>query len=207
VDLPLLIVLEGLIFTVLFGGLSWLRREGLSIQFAGEALLLTGIATMLVWQASLAIHPILFLLILYLVTFRVRLLVDIANLFAQRGHFERAGRFYKLAASFWPDQAGKLIVQVNQATSQLQQGSLDEAISGFKIILEHKGHSFLGIKYEVAAHYNLGVAYRRKKLDSLAIAEFNAVLDTWPASEYARQANRALEQVRKKEKVPPSENN
>jgi outer membrane protein assembly factor BamD (BamD/ComL family) len=41
-------------------------------------------------------------------------------------------------------------------------------------------------------YYNLGVAYRRKELESQATREFNAAIDTWPASEYARQAEIAL---------------
>jgi len=191
------IVLEGLVFTALFGGLSWLRREGLSTRFAVEFLLLTGAAALLVWRAGVSIHPVAFLLVLYLVTFRVRLLVDGANLFARRGQFGRAWSLYQLAGSLWPDQAGKLILRVNEATARLQQGALDEAISGYQQVLEEKGHGYLGVKYEAAARYNLGVAYRRKKLLPQASTEFRAVIDTWPGTVYARQAALALEQLRK----------
>lgn len=199
------IVLEGLVFTALFGGLSWLRREGLSTRFAVESLLLTGAAALLVWRAGLSIHPVVFLLALYLVTFRVRLLVDGANFFARRGQFDKAWSLYKLARSLWPDQAGRLILQVNEATARLQQGALDEAISGYRQVLEERGRGYLGVKYEAAAHYNLGVAYRRKKLLPQASAEFRTVIDTWPGTVYARQAALALEQLRKRENPQQTE--
>jgi tetratricopeptide (TPR) repeat protein len=196
-DPATIIVLEGLIFTALFGGLSWLRREGLSTRFAVESLLLTGAAALLIWRAGFSIHPVIFLVVLYLVTFRVRLLVDGANYFARRGQYDRAWDIYRLAGSLWPDQAGRLILRVNEATALMQQGALDEAISSYKQILEQKGHGYLGIKYEAAAHYNLGVAYRRKKLLPQASSEFRTVIDTWPGTVYARQAGLALEQLRK----------
>jgi len=57
----------------------------------------------------------------------------------------------------------------------------------------------LGLRHEAAAHYNLGAAYRRKGLEAQAIREFNAVIDTWPASPYARRAEDALEQGRQRQ--------
>lgn len=204
-SLPMLIFLEGLLFTALFGGLSWLRREGLSIQFAIEALLLTLIAGGLTALTSVLISPVLFLIILYLVTMRVRLLVDMGTLMAQRGQFKQADGLYALAMRLWPDSAGRLIVQVNQGVLRLQQGSNDPAIAIFKDALQKAGQGYLGLKYEAATHYNLAVAYRRKGLDAQATAEFNAVLDTWPVSEYARRAKAALEQGRRKSTPPPDD--
>jgi len=205
VSLPMLIFLEGLLFTALFGGLSWLRREGLSIQFAIEALLLTLIAGGLTALTSVLISPVLFLIILYLVTMRVRLLVDMGTLMAQRGQFKQADGLYALAMRLWPDSAGRLIVQVNQGVLRLQQGANDPAIAIFKDALQKAGQGYLGLKYEAATHYNLAVAYRRKGLDAQATIEFNAVLDTWPVSEYARRAKAALEQGRHKSTPPPDD--
>jgi hypothetical protein len=42
------------------------------------------------------------------------------------------------------------------------------------------------------------VAYLRKDLDAKASIAFNAVIDTWPASIYARRAEVALEKHRRK---------
>ncbi len=188
----IIILLVGLAYTVLFGGLSLMRREGLSLQFALESIVLTAAAAGLTAAFGLATHPVLFLIVLYLLTMRVRLLVDLGNVLAQRGQFAVAGRLYELAQRLWPDPSGRIIVQVNQATACLQQGALDEAVARFKDVLSQASGGYLGVKHEAAAHYNLGVAYRRKGLEAQAVIEFNAVLDTWPVSEYARRARAAL---------------
>jgi tetratricopeptide (TPR) repeat protein len=203
--IPILLLLEGLLFVAVFGALSLFRREGLSIQFAVEAVVITLIASGLTAFTPLDVSPIFLLIVIYLVTMRVRLLVDLGTVLAQRGQFAQADRVFTLALRLWPDQAGRLIVRVNQGATCLQRNALDEAIAIFQDVLQKAGQGYLGIKYEAAAHYNLGVAYRRKKMDAQAIAEFNAVLDTWPASVYARRAGMALEQSRRKEKPPTSE--
>ncbi len=203
-DLSLLLVLTGLLYTLVFGGLALLRREGLSGQFAAEATLITVLAGGITALTDFQLHPVLFLAVLYLVTMRVRLLVDLGTFFAQRGQFPRADRVYALAARLWPDPTGRLIVQVNQGVLRLQQGALDEAIGIFKNILQKSGQGYLGIKYEAATHYNLGVAYRRKKMEAQATLEFNAVLETWPVSEYARRAQAALQRGRHKDKPSTS---
>ena len=199
-NLPLSLLLEGLLFIVVFGALSLFRREGLSVQFAIEATVITLVAVALAAFTPFAPHPILLLIVIYLVTMRVRLLVDLGTLLAQRGQFTQADRIYTLALRLWPDHAGRLIVEVNQGAACLQRNALDQAISIFKSVLEKAGQGYLGVKYESAAHYNLGVAYRRKNMEAQAVAEFNAVLDTWPASVYAHRADIALAQGRHKDK-------
>ena len=199
-NLPLVLLLEGMLFGVVFGALSLLRREGLSGQFAFEALVITLIAVGITKLTGIPIHPVLFLVILYLLTMRVRLLVDIANVLAQRNMLNQADRLYTLAAHLWPDRTGYLIVRINLGTLRLHQGVLDEAIDIFKEILQKSSQGGLGIKHEAVTHYNLGVAYRRKKLEAQAIVEFAAVLDTWPSSEYARHAEAALARDRHKDK-------
>jgi len=200
VNLPMFLLLEGLLFVVVFGALSLFRREGLSIQFAFEVTAITLVAVALTALTPFAVSPILLLIVIYLVTMRVRLLVDLGTFLARRGQFAQADRIYALALRLWPDHTGRLIVQVNQGTALLQRNALDQAIVIFKSVLEKAGQGDLGVKYESAAHYNLGVAYRRKNMEAQAIAEFNAVLDTWPASVYARQADIALAQGHHKDK-------
>jgi tetratricopeptide (TPR) repeat protein len=200
VSLPLLLLLEGLLYVTFFGALSLFRREGLSIPFAIEAIVITAVAAGLTAFTPLTINPIVMLVIVYLVTMRVRLLVDVGTLLAQRGQFAGSDRLYALAMRLWPDQTGRLMIQVNQGVTCLQRKSLDEAITIFKSVLGQVGQGYLGVKYESAAHYNLGVAYRRKNMEAQAIAEFNAVLDTWPASVYAHLAELALQQGHHKDK-------
>lgn len=194
----MLLLLVGFIYIVLFGGLALLRREGLSVQFALEATVLTLLAAGLAYFTGFTIQPVLFLGLVYAITMRTRLLVDLGNFFAQRNRFVQADFFYSLAKRLWPDRTGCLIVQVNQGIASLQKGALDEAIATLDAVLEKANQGYLGIKYEAAAHYNLGVAYHRKAMEARAAQEFNAVVETWPASEYARRAQLALQQGRRK---------
>ncbi len=55
-----LILLVGLLFIVLFGGLSLLRREGLSNRFAAESVVVTLIFAGLAYLFPDRINPILF---------------------------------------------------------------------------------------------------------------------------------------------------
>jgi tetratricopeptide (TPR) repeat protein len=186
------------LFILLFGGLSLMRREGLSGRFALEALANTAGGAALAAANLFPLHPVLFLLLLYLVTMRVRLLVDVGNFFAMRGQFIQAQALYTLARRLLPDTTARLIVEVNEGTLKLQQGSLDQAVRIFQGVLEQAPHGRLGLKYEAASHYNLGVAYLRKGQESLAARAFNAAIDAWPASEYSRRATLALEKIRLK---------
>jgi tetratricopeptide (TPR) repeat protein len=194
-----LLLLVGFLYIVLFGGLSYFRREGLSGQFAIEALILTFVAAGLSYFSIYTIHPVLMLILLYVVTMRVRLLVDIGNSFASRGKHDVATRLYNFAATLWPDKANHLIIQVNRAVLSLQNGFLDEAIRQFTDVLGQAGRGYLGVKYEAAAHYNLGVAFRRKGMLPQAVAEFNSAIDCWPVSLYAKGAKTALNQMRQKD--------
>jgi tetratricopeptide (TPR) repeat protein len=192
-----LLLIVGFFYVIVFGGLTLIRREALSAQFAIEAVLLTLAASGLSAGAGFSTHPAIFLLVLYLITMRARLLVDLANLFARRGDFQKADALYQLARQLWPDHTGRVVVEINQATAFLKRGELDVAISIFKDILQHADQGYLGVKNEAATHYNLGVAYLRKNMDTQATVEFNAVMDTWPASEFA---NRAAEALNKKKR-------
>jgi tetratricopeptide (TPR) repeat protein len=197
-SLHLMIGLIGLLYIVVFGVMAVLRREGLSIRFAVESVSVTAIAVILVVLTPIQIHPVWFLLLLYVITLRVRILVDLANIFARRGNNIQAEKIYNFASHLWPDQSSELIIKVNHAILLLQKNQLDESISMFTDVLTQANKGYLGVKYEAAAHFNLGVAYLRTNNNSLAIVEFNAVLDTWPASLYARRAQEALERQRKK---------
>jgi tetratricopeptide (TPR) repeat protein len=201
-SLHIMIGLIGLLYIVVFGAMALFRREGLSTRFAVESLCITAIAIILVLLTPIQINPVIFLLLLYLITMRVRILVDLANSFAGRGNNLQAEKIYNLASHMWPDQTNDLIIKVNHAILLLQKNQLDECITLFNNILSEANKGYLGIKYEAAAHYNLGVAYLRKENHTKATVEFNAVLDTWPASMYAHRAQKALERQRNKLEAP-----
>lgn len=202
---PTLLLLVGFCYILVFGGLSWLRREGLSLRFAVESVVITLIVAGLAAFTPFQMDGVFLILLLYVVTMRVRLLVDLANYFARRGRRDRAAAVYDLAYRLGPDTAGRLILDINRGVLNLQEGHLDEAIALLKGVLEQAGGGFLGAKHECAAHYNLAVAYERKGMDAQAVVEFNAALDTWPSSEFGRRAAAALQGRSKRTSPAPSE--
>ena len=198
-SLQLMIGLIGLLYILVFGGMSLLRREGLSFRFAVESVCITAITVILAVLTPIQIHPVLFLLFLYVITLRVRILVDLANSFSRRGRYIQAKAIYDFASHLWPDLTSRLIVNVNRAIMLLQENKLVESITLFTEVLNHADKGYLGVRYEAAAHFNLGVAYLHQNNNSKATIEFNSVIDTWPASLYAQRAQQALERLRHKD--------
>ena len=202
-NLPAIILLIGLSYVVLLGLLSLMRREGFSWRVTLEATIITLAFSGLTELTGWVIDPVIFLVILYLITMRVRLCIDVGNLFARQKKSTTAERLYILAAKLGPDGATRLLIEINLGTLRVQQGSIEEAIEMFKNVLDKASQGHLGVKYEAATHYNLGQAYRRKNMEAQAIVEFNAVIDTWAGSEYARRAALILDQNRRKVQPPP----
>ncbi len=194
----LLVALTGLLFVLFFGLLSVLRREGISLRFTFEAIVLTAVVALIVALTGMDLNPVFFVLLLYLITMRVRLFIDLGNFLARRRNYAAAERAYALAHRLWPDESGRLLVQLNQAVLALHCDRLDEAVTIFRRVLEASDSGYLGIKSQAAGHYNLGVAYQRQGLDAQATLEFNQVLDTWPVTEYARYARIALNRRKQK---------
>ena len=200
-DPTLLLLLEAILFVLAFGALGFTRREGLSIQFAVETAILTAILVGGSWLTGLSLNPFLFLIILYLVTMRARLLVDVANTLVRRNRKDMAFRLYDLALALWPDDASRLIVLTNRGAALLHGGQVDESISTLEGVLADSQRAHLGIKYEAAAHYNLGYAYELKGEDALSVTRYNQAMEALPGSLYARAAQSALNR-RKKQAAP-----
>ena len=74
-SLHILLLLEGFSFIVLFGVVSLLKREGLSRRFAIEGGIFTLVVSGLTALTGFQTHPVLFLILIYLFTMRVRFLV------------------------------------------------------------------------------------------------------------------------------------
>jgi tetratricopeptide (TPR) repeat protein len=196
-ETPFILLLAGFLFIVLFGGLQWLRREGLPNRLAYESLTITLVAAGLAYFVGFDIHPAIFLFILYLITMRVRLLVDLANFFAHRRRFQQAEMLYSLADKIGTDQGGQIILQINRGILALQQGEPEQSKLIFESVLEKAERGLCSLKHEVAARYNLGVALLRTGEKSKAVAQFNQVIDLLPTSVYATQAEAALYRARK----------
>ncbi len=185
-----LILLVGLLYVVIFWSLSLLRRERLSNQFAYEGLSLTGIALAAVYWGGAAVNPIYFLVLLYLVTMRVRLLVELGNMFSKWGHHPQALAVYRLGLRLFPDQTSRLIAFINMGASYLVQAKPERTIE----VLEHaKAQALrqLGPKQAAGCCFNLGMAYRRTGRYAEALRLFNEVTEIYPVSMYAKLAEKA----------------
>jgi tetratricopeptide (TPR) repeat protein len=188
----LLILLVGLLYILGFGGLSLLRRQGLSLRFAIEGLIITGAGALLTYFA-LPLPPLVVLVVLYLVTMRVRLLVDLGNWFASRRQHGQALAVYRAGSYLWPDLAGRQILLINRGVAELGMRepetayrTLSEALAGEEVRL--------GAKYLSAGYYNLGLACRRTGREQEAVRRFNEAIDALPHSLYAYAAQQALKE-------------
>jgi len=186
----LTILLVGLLYLLGFGALSFMRREGLSVRFAVEGLSILVAGTLLA-LASVPIHPVLFLLVLYLVTMRVRLLVDVGNWFASRGQYERALELCQFALRLRPDTASRQIVLINRGVIQLRMKEPEAACLTLEEALTNE-EARPGAKYLAAGYYNLGLACRRAGREAEANRRFNQAIDVLPTSIYAHAARQAL---------------
>ncbi|MCR4407703.1 MAG: tetratricopeptide repeat protein [Anaerolineae bacterium] len=191
----LVILLIGLLYILGFGALSYLRRQGLSTRFAIEGLLITGVC-MVFSYFVVPIYPILFLIILYLITMRVRLLADVGNWLTASKRYRQALGIYQLALGLGPDTSGRQIVLINRGVTQLYMQAPEAAIVSLEEALQ-TGENRLGLKYLAACHYNLGLAYRRIGREAEAVRHFNQAIDAWPMSVYAAHAEAALKKARR----------
>jgi tetratricopeptide (TPR) repeat protein len=195
----LLILLVGVLYILGFGALSFVRRQGLSTRFLIEGLIITAIGVALT-LVSVPLHPVLFLAIIYLTTTRVRLLVDLGNLFTNRQQYKQALAIFRLALRLWPDTTSRQIVLINRGVTQLRMQEPEAACLTLKEALADE-ESRQGAKYLAAGYYNLGLACRRTNREAEAIRHFNQAIDTLPHSIYAHGAKQAL----KKKSQPPTD--
>lgn len=191
----LLVLLVALLFILLFGGLPVLRKEEPSLQLAVEVLVLTGLSIGASLLIGFRLDPIFFLIFLYLIVMRCRVLIDVGNLLSSRGRHQLALSVYRLAMRLGPDFPVRLIALISYSAVLVRVRAPEEAIRILEEVLEKWGVR-LHPKQESACHYNLGVAYMRLGKESRAVHEFNETIDVWPLSLYARLAKAALERRR-----------
>ena len=194
------ILLVGLLYILGFGALSFMRRQGLSTRFAVEALIITALFAALSYAAAALANPILFLIILYLVTMRVRLLVDLGNWLTSKGRYEQALALYRFALRLGPDTVSRQIALINRGVTQLRMQEPEAAYITLKEALADEKMR-PGAKYLSAGYYNLGLACRRTGREPEAIHRFNEAIDALPTSIYAHGARQALKK-RKTSEAP-----
>jgi len=195
---PHLIILTiGIFYTLIFGALSLLRREGLSTQFAIESVVITMMVLGIAWLTNTAVDPLPFLIFIYLVTMRGRLLVDLANALSSRGRQRDAIKILQWAMKLLPDRSTRLVIQVNMGIVQLRRKNPASAQALFEEVLrEMEVGGGLGIKYEAACRYNLGKALMGQGKEPEAVRQFNEVMVIYPSSIYSKAAGMALEERR-----------
>ncbi len=187
----LFIPATGLLYLVLFWGLSLTRGEGFPKQMVVESLVLTILASGL--QLSvLPIHPTIFFLLLYLITMRARLLSDLGNLLTKRQQYNQANNIFNLALRLWPDAASRRIVRINQAVTFLRIGSFAQAEALFRSLLAELPSPGFSTKLEAAVHYNLALTLQYIGDKAGAIEEFNRTVACAPKSIYAHGARIAI---------------
>jgi tetratricopeptide (TPR) repeat protein len=186
----LLILLIGLLYLLGFGALSFMRRQGLSTRFAIEGLIVTLVGAALA-GASVPVHPVLFLVVVYLVTMRARLLVDLGNWLASRGRYGQALDLYQFALRLGSDDVSHQITLINRGVTQLR---MQEPEAAYRTLTEALADEQVrpGAKYLAAGYYNLGLACRRTGREAEAIRHFNEAIDVLPTSIYAHGARQAL---------------
>jgi tetratricopeptide (TPR) repeat protein len=187
-----MITLAGLLYIALFEALFYLRQQGISLQFTLEALLATAVGTAI----AFTIYPVnlaIFLAVLYLVTMRGRLLIDLANWFTRRRNYSKACAIFEAALRLFPDPVIQCSVLVNRGNTELAMlqaeaanRTLKEALSGVKLKR--------GALYQAAGYYNLGIACRRTGRHKEAAKCFLDAKSAMPNSIYAYAAERALKE-------------
>ncbi|MGD1994682.1 MAG: tetratricopeptide repeat protein [Anaerolineae bacterium] len=186
----LVILFVGLLYLLGFRALSYLRRQGMSPRFLIEGGILTAAGALLT-LASVPLHPVLFLVLIYLITMRVRLLVDLGNWFSSRERYEQALDVFRLALRLGVDPVSRQIVLINRGVTEFRAQALEEA---YRTLEEALGAETTrpGAKYLAAGYYNWGLACRRTGREAQAVRHFNEAIDVLPNSIYAHAARQAL---------------
>lgn len=197
-----LIIVIGTFYILIFGGLSLLRREGLSTQFAIEGIIITILVEAIAFPTNMPVNPLAFLVFIYLVTMRGRLLVDIANFLSSRGRQRDAIKLLQFALRLLPDRTTRFVIQVNMGIVQLRRKNPNSAQQLFEEVLKgmEQGGG-LGVKYEAACRYNLGQAYIQQDKEVEAVRQFNETMIIYPNSIYAKSAANILEKRRTRGRV------
>lgn len=189
--LSMMLAFIGLLYLLGFGALSFVRRQGLSSRFIIEGLVITAVGALLAF-ISIPVSPILFLIVIYLITMRVRLLTDLANWFNTRKDHKRGLVLYEFALRLWPDAASRLVVLISRGLTQFRMQDYEAAYHTLEEAMPDGLALTCASKYLAAGYYNLGVICRRTGRELEAIRRFNQAIEMLPTSIYTHAAERAL---------------
>ncbi|MFC2029653.1 tetratricopeptide repeat protein [Chloroflexota bacterium] len=187
-----LIIIGGL-FVLVFGTAAIHRREGLSARFALEALGLTALMAAGSWLLSFQLSPILFLVLLYVVTMRARISVDLGTMLVQRERRDLAFRLYELGLRLSSDAASRFMVLANKGAAEVYLEWPDAAISTLSNALSAEPLPPFSQRYEAASHHNLGRAFELQGDTAAAIEHYRQAIEALPGSEFAKAAEASLQ--------------
>ncbi len=190
-------LLLALLYIVLFGGLGLLRREPLSLRFAVEGLLFTALIYAIYWASGYLMSPVLFIILLYIVTMRAQVLVDAGNMVARMGKWNLARRLYSLGERLSVSDPSRWAARINTGACFLKEGRLEEAIRALTALVGNADKGNLPPKHEAACRYNLGLALMRSGQCAEAVHQLNEVIELLPGSLYAIGASAELKRYRK----------
>lgn len=186
-------LLVGALFLATFTGLTLLRRQRPSVRFLVEGGILTAAAVVLCVFVG-PVHPILFLVVLYLVTMRVRLLVDLSNVLAGRKRFRAALAVTGFGLRLGPDPVSRQVALISRGVTQLRMGEPQAAYFTLKGVLVDEAVK-PAARDQAAGFYNLGVACERTNRPQEADRCFRAAIEAMPSSIYALGAEKALKRA------------
>jgi tetratricopeptide (TPR) repeat protein len=192
-DPYLVLVFVLLLFVLLFAGMSLLRREPPSWRWAAEVLVSGAVILLAARAAQAPPSPLLFVVALYLLAMRVRILIDAGNLLASRGRLAAASRLYALALWLATSPTDRSAVWANQGAALLLAGQVPAATAILEKVLSSPLE--LGIKLEAACRCNLGLAYLREGRVGQGRAQLHEAADLLPGSVFSRRARFALQQL------------
>lgn len=192
-----LTLLLGLLYVVLFGGLSLLRREPLSLRFAVESLAFTALVYVIYWVSGFMLHPVFFVVLLYLLTMRAQLLIDLGNMAARTGRWSLARRLYAAGEAIAMGDPSRWAARINCGACFLKEGRLEDAIQTLTSLIGNANKGNLSPKHEAACRYNLGLALMRSGRAAEAVHQLNEVVELLPGSVYAVGASAELKRYRK----------
>lgn len=204
-DPHLIILIVGLSYAVVYGLMALLRREGVTLQFILESVVLTGLVAGGGYFTDSPANPILFLVFLYIFTSRSRLLVDLANLLSNRGRQRDAIKTLQVALRLYPDKPTRLIVLVNMGIVQLRRENPESARMLLETVLEEAQDGGLGLRHKAACYYNLGLAFQRLGKEGQAARYFKQATEVFPGSPYGKAAEKAIEERRQGKKKNTNE--
>ena len=187
------LVLIGFLFILVFSALVLFRREGLSPQFVLESLIVIMTLVGGSWLLGYQLGPFPFLILLYAITMRSRLAIDLANMLLQRKRQDLALGMYGLALRWWPDTASRFRVLTNKGAAELYVGQVDQAIATLRGALETDPLPPFSQRYQAACRHTLGRALELQGDMDGALAEFTRASHVMPRSVYGQAARAALQ--------------